>query len=125
MGNAIQVLVVDDSAFMRKVISDMLNKYPGIKVMATARNGQDALRKRKELRPDVITLDVEMPIMDGLETLKQLMDDDPCPVVMVSSTTKEGAKNTLFRQKLAIFCRCYLFLPYIKSSYPSNGLTSL
>ncbi|MFC0558585.1 protein-glutamate methylesterase/protein-glutamine glutaminase [Halalkalibacter alkalisediminis] len=94
MGNTIQVLVVDDSAFMRKVISDMLNKHPGIKVIATARNGQDALGKRKELRPDVITLDIEMPIMDGLETLKRLMDD-PCPVVMVSSTTKEGAKNTL------------------------------
>lgn len=95
MGNSIKVLVVDDSAFMRKVISDMLKRHPGINVVATARNGQDALEKRKELRPDVITLDVEMPIMNGLETLKLLMDDDPCPVVMVSSTTKEGAQNTL------------------------------
>ncbi|GAE36049.1 chemotaxis response regulator protein-glutamate methylesterase CheB [Halalkalibacter akibai JCM 9157] len=95
MGNSIRVLVVDDSAFMRKVISDMLNKYPGIQVIGTARNGQEALKKRKELRPDVMTLDVEMPVMNGLETLKQLMEEDPCPTVMVSSTTKQGAENTL------------------------------
>ncbi|NEU29353.1 chemotaxis response regulator protein-glutamate methylesterase [bacterium LRH843] len=95
MERLIQVLVVDDSAFMRKMISDMLNRNPRINVVGTARNGQDALKKRNKLRPDVITLDVEMPIMDGLETLKRLMDDDPCSVVMISSTTKEGAENTL------------------------------
>ncbi len=55
MGTAIRVLVVDDSAFMRKVISDTLNRHPGINVIATARNGEDALDKRKKLRPDVIT----------------------------------------------------------------------
>lgn len=91
----IKVLVVDDSAFMRKVISETLNQDPRIHVIATARNGADALMKRKELKPDVITLDVEMPIMDGLETLKKLMEEDPCPVVMISSTTKEGTTNTL------------------------------
>ncbi|WP_066151099.1 protein-glutamate methylesterase/protein-glutamine glutaminase [Halalkalibacter krulwichiae] len=81
---------------MRKVISDLLNKHPRIHVIATARNGEDALTKRKLNSPDVITLDVEMPIMDGLETLKILMKENPIPVVMVSSTTKEGARNTLF-----------------------------
>ncbi len=91
----IKVLVVDDSAFMRKVISDILNADPRIRVIATARNGEEALKKRRELRPDVITLDVEMPVLDGLETLKRLMEEDPCPVVMVSSTTREGARNTL------------------------------
>jgi two-component system chemotaxis response regulator CheB len=95
VGNNIRVLVVDDSAFMRKVISDMLGKHPRIQVIATARNGQDAISKRKQLRPDVITLDVEMPILNGLETLKLLMEEDPCPIVMVSSTTKKGAENTL------------------------------
>ncbi len=91
----IQVLVVDDSAFMRKVISDMLNQDPRIHVIGTARNGQDALLKQKQLSPDVITLDVEMPIMNGLDTLKQIMNEDPCPVVMISSTTKVGTENTL------------------------------
>ncbi|MET3505021.1 protein-glutamate methylesterase/protein-glutamine glutaminase [Halalkalibacter oceani] len=95
MERKIQVLVVDDSAFMRKVISDMLNQDPRVHVIGTARNGEDALRKRKELRPDVMTLDVEMPIMNGLETLKHVMNDDPCPVVMISSTTKQGAENTM------------------------------
>ncbi|KHF39759.1 protein-glutamate methylesterase/protein-glutamine glutaminase [Halalkalibacter okhensis] len=91
----IKVLVVDDSAFMRKVLSEMLNQHPRIHVVGTARNGEDALKKHITLRPDVITLDVEMPIMDGLQTLKYIMEKDPCPVVMVSSTTKVGAENTL------------------------------
>ncbi len=95
MNKKIHVLVVDDSAFMRKVISEMLNRDPRLHVIATARNGEEALKKRRELRPDVITLDVEMPVMNGLETLKKLMEEDPCPVVMVSSTTKEGTTNTL------------------------------
>lgn len=95
MVNKINVLVVDDSAFMRKIISQILNSNPRIHVIGTARNGEEALKKRKELRPDVITLDVEMPIMNGLETLKKIMEEDPCPVVMVSSTTSEGTKNTL------------------------------
>ncbi|MCL7746487.1 chemotaxis response regulator protein-glutamate methylesterase [Halalkalibacter sp. MEB205] len=80
---------------MRKVLSEMLNQHPRLQVVGTARNGEDALKKRATLCPDVITLDVEMPIMDGLETLKYIMDEDPCPVLMVSSTTKVGAENTL------------------------------
>ncbi|MDT8859006.1 chemotaxis response regulator protein-glutamate methylesterase [Alkalihalobacillus sp. MEB130] len=95
MVDTIKILIVDDSAFMRKVISEMLNQHPKMEVIGTARNGQDALTKRKTLRPDVITLDVEMPILNGLDTLKLIMDEDPCPVVMVSSTTKAGAENTL------------------------------
>ncbi|WP_088105110.1 protein-glutamate methylesterase/protein-glutamine glutaminase [Halalkalibacter urbisdiaboli] len=95
MEKNIRVLVVDDSAFMRKVIKDLLERNPQLHVVGTARNGQDALIKQKELCPDVITLDIEMPIMDGLETLKKIMDTNPCPVIMVSSTTKSGAHNTL------------------------------
>ncbi len=93
--NKIKVLVVDDSAFMRKVITDFLSENPQIEVIGTARNGKDALEKIKTLKPDVVTLDVEMPIMNGLEALKQIMEEHPLPVVMLSSTTKEGAENTI------------------------------
>ncbi|WP_226034928.1 protein-glutamate methylesterase/protein-glutamine glutaminase [Aquibacillus saliphilus] len=91
----IKVLVVDDSAFMRKMISDILNSNPGIIVVGTARNGEDALIKIMEVSPDVITLDVEMPIMDGISTLKQIMLEMPIPVVMLSSLTLEGAEKTI------------------------------
>lgn len=95
MKEKITVLVVDDSAFMRKVISDLLQQDERIEVIGTARNGQDALDKIKIIKPDVITLDVEMPILDGLGTLKKIMEESPIPVVMVSSTTIEGAQNTV------------------------------
>ncbi|MDL4840082.1 protein-glutamate methylesterase/protein-glutamine glutaminase [Aquibacillus rhizosphaerae] len=91
----IKVLVVDDSAFMRKMISDIVNSDPNITVVGTARNGSDALEKVADLQPDVITLDVEMPIMDGISTLKQLMKTNPIPVIMLSSLTKEGTDKTV------------------------------
>lgn len=93
--NKIKVLVVDDSAFMRKAIENMLTKDPGIEIVGIARNGKDALEKIKELDPDILTLDIEMPIMDGLEALKVIMKDHPRPVIMVSSLTTEGAEATL------------------------------
>ncbi|MCZ0755290.1 response regulator, partial [Anoxybacillus sp. J5B_2022] len=91
----IKVLVVDDSAFMRKVITDFLSEHPQIEVVGTARNGKDALEKISSLRPNVVTMDVEMPVMNGLEALKTIMENAPLPVVMLSSTTKEGAENTI------------------------------
>ncbi|WP_079508447.1 protein-glutamate methylesterase/protein-glutamine glutaminase [Mesobacillus jeotgali] len=91
----IRVLIVDDSAFMRKLISDFLSEHPEIEVIGTARNGEDALKKYRETHPDVITLDVEMPKLNGLEVLKIIMQERPLPVVMLSSTTKEGADTTL------------------------------
>lgn len=90
-----KVLVVDDSAFMRKVITDILSSHPNIEVVGAARNGKDALDKLMVLQPDVITLDVEMPIMDGLEALKEIMKRCPTPTVMLSSTTEKGAANTV------------------------------
>lgn len=93
--NLINVLVVDDSAFMRKMISDLLDSHPRINVVGTARNGKDALIKINELNPDVITLDVEMPVMDGIATLGKIMSEYPRPVIMLSSLTKEGAEKTL------------------------------
>nr|WP_026073873.1 chemotaxis response regulator protein-glutamate methylesterase [Acetivibrio cellulolyticus] len=91
----IKVLVVDDSAFMRKVISDILGSDEEIEVVDTAKSGIDALEKAVELRPDVITLDVKMPEMDGLECLRELNRLGKIPVIMLSSVTKDGAEATI------------------------------
>lgn len=91
----IRVLVVDDSAFMRKVISDILGSDSSIEVVATARSGADAIEKAKKIRPDVITLDVKMPGMDGLECLSELTKLGKIPVIMLSSVTEEGAEATI------------------------------
>ncbi|WP_110113026.1 chemotaxis response regulator protein-glutamate methylesterase [Bacillus sp. CGMCC 1.16541] len=91
----VKVLIVDDSAFMRKLISDFLEEDGRFQVVSTARNGEDALKKIELCNPDVITLDVEMPKMNGLDMLQQLMKQTPIPVVMISSTTYEGAQNTI------------------------------
>ena len=93
--NTYRVLVVDDSAFMRKMISDMINNSPLFEVVATARNGKDALVQVERHQPDVVTLDIEMPEMNGLEALKAIMSKSPLPVIMVSSLTKEGASETI------------------------------
>jgi two-component system chemotaxis response regulator CheB len=91
----IKVLVVDDSAFMRKAITSMLSSDPGIRVIGAARDGEEAIDLVLKLQPDVVTLDVEMPRMSGLETLKVIMERAPLPVLMLSSLTTEGAKETL------------------------------
>ncbi|KGP92876.1 chemotaxis protein CheY [Pontibacillus chungwhensis BH030062] len=93
--NTIRVLVVDDSAFMRKMIQEILEADHRITVVGTARNGEEGLKKVKELSPDIITLDVEMPKMDGLTCLKEIMRSYPLPVVMLSSMTTRGGENTL------------------------------
>lgn len=95
MNAPVRALVVDDSAFMRKILTDLLGSDPGITVIGTARNGLDALAKCRELKPDVITLDIEMPELDGLSCLERLMVEQPLPVVMVSSLTQAGADATL------------------------------
>lgn len=87
MSDALRVLVVDDSALMRQMISRFLTDA-GMEVVATARDGVDGLEKALRLKPDVITLDVQMPRMDGLSMLRRLMDEQPTPVVMVSSVTQ-------------------------------------
>jgi len=91
----IKVVVVDDSAFMRKAISTMLAKDPEIDVVATARDGVEGLELIRKHNPDVVTLDIEMPRMDGLTTLRHIMMEMPRPVLMVSSLTNEGAEATL------------------------------
>jgi len=91
----IKVLVVDDSALMRKLIPNILARDPSIEVVGTAMDGSFALKKVEELRPDVVTLDLEMPRMDGMETLRLIMRRAPMPVVLFSSHSKEGAYATL------------------------------
>jgi len=91
----IRVLVVDDSAFMRKMITDIVNSSPELEVIAKARDGRDAMNKVKELHPDVVTMDIEMPEMDGLTALQNIMREAPVPVIMLSSLTREGADQTL------------------------------
>ncbi|MCP3031214.1 chemotaxis response regulator protein-glutamate methylesterase [Halobacillus sp. A1] len=96
----IKVLVVDDSAFMRKMLSEILNADIRIEVVGTARDGSDGISKAEALKPDVMTLDIEMPKMDGLEALKILMRENPLPVVMVSSLTAKGADSTIKAMEL-------------------------
>ena len=91
----IRVLVVDDSAFTRKVVSDMLGSDPDITVVDIARDGRAAVEKARALQPDVITMDVEMPVMDGLTALRTIMSERPVPVVMLSALTQEGAAITI------------------------------
>jgi two-component system, chemotaxis family, protein-glutamate methylesterase/glutaminase len=95
MTRIINVIVVDDSAFMRKSLSMMMESDPGIKVVATARDGKEGIEKIREFRPDLVTMDIEMPGMDGLSALAIIMKEMPLPVLMVSSLTTDGAKSTL------------------------------
>lgn len=91
----IRALVVDDALLMRKVVADILDADPEIEVIDTAYNGESALKKIRLLKPDVVTLDVEMPIVDGITCLKEMMKTDPTPAVMISSVTYEGGMHTL------------------------------
>jgi len=94
MKTRVRVLVVDDSALMRKLIPMILERDPDIEVVGTAMDGAFALRKIAELQPDVVTLDLEMPRMDGIETLRMIMRGAPIPVIVVSTHSKEGAYST-------------------------------
>ncbi|WP_299197827.1 chemotaxis response regulator protein-glutamate methylesterase [uncultured Amphritea sp.] len=92
---AVRVLVVDDSVFFRNRIKQILANHPDIEVVDTAKNGKEAVAKVKLLHPDVVTMDVEMPEMDGITALKQIMAECPCQVVMLSSLTRRSAAVTL------------------------------
>src|SRR5690348_13030342 len=91
----IRVLVVDDSSFMRKALCGMLAGNSSIGEVETARNGEEALQKISSWKPDVVTLDIEMPVMNGLDALRKIMESHPLPVLMVSSLTTKGAEQTL------------------------------
>lgn len=91
----IRVLVTDDSAFMRNILGDIISSAPDIIVAGRARSGADALQKIAELKPDVVTMDVEMPEMDGLQALNRIMEENPTPVIMISSQTDRDAEITI------------------------------
>ena len=98
-----KVLVVDDSAFMRKIISDLIENDADFQVTATAANGREAIEKVNELRPDLVTMDVEMPEMNGLEALKRIMAQRPLPVIMLSGINEEGMKETILALEWGAF----------------------
>ncbi len=92
---AVKVLVVDDSGFFRRRVSEILSSDPNIQVIGTAINGREAIDQTLALKPDVITMDYEMPTMDGISAVRQIMQRCPTPVLMFSSLTHEGARVTL------------------------------
>lgn len=92
---AVKVLVVDDSGFFRRRVSEILSSDPNIQVIGTATNGREAIDQALALKPDVITMDYEMPMMDGITAVRQIMQRCPTPVLMFSSLTHEGARVTL------------------------------
>ncbi len=102
-GRMIRVLVVDDSALMRRLIPQLIESDSELHVVATAMDGAFALKKIQEYRPDVITLDLEMPRMDGIETLRQIMRVHPVPVVVVSAHTRQGAATTFKALQMGAF----------------------
>lgn len=92
---AVKVLVVDDSGFFRRRVSEILSADPNIQVIGTATNGREAIEQAQALKPDVITMDYEMPMMDGITAVRNIMQRCPTPVLMFSSLTHEGARVTL------------------------------
>ena len=92
---AVRVLVVDDSRFFRRRVTEMLESDPQIKVIDSAENGADAVSKAARLKPDVITMDVEMPVMDGITATRKIMAASPTAILMFSSLTTDGARATL------------------------------
>ncbi|WP_461610398.1 protein-glutamate methylesterase/protein-glutamine glutaminase [Cytobacillus kochii] len=99
----IKVVVIDDSAFMRKLITDFLSGDPLIEVIGVARNGEEGVREVIQKQPDVVTLDIEMPIMNGLEALQKIMANKPLPVIMLSSAAKVSTDHTILAFKYGAF----------------------
>lgn len=95
MEKKIRVLVVDDSLLMRRVISDTINNDPALEVIDKAKNGQEALEKIFNLKPDVVTLDVNLPVIDGITVLEKIMQKQPTRVIMISAYTREGTTATM------------------------------
>jgi len=92
---AIRVLVVDDSSFFRRRVSEIINSDARLEVIDIATNGREAVEKALKIKPDVITMDIEMPIMDGITAVREIMASNPIPILMFSSLTHDGAKATL------------------------------
>lgn len=95
MDKKVRVLVADDSFLMRKIISDVINADPELEVVDKAKNGKEALEKTLTLRPDVLTLDVNLPLLDGISVLEEIMRKQPTPVIMISAYTRQGTSATI------------------------------
>jgi chemotaxis response regulator CheB len=93
-GSVIRVVVADDSALMRNLIGRLLSRVPDIKVVVTARDGEDAVQKAIEWKPDVVTMDINMPRLDGISAMQMILAEKICPVIMFSSLTQQGAVET-------------------------------
>src|SRR6202166_2685355 len=91
----IRVLVADDSTFMCKVLKEIINSDPQLEVAGQARDGREAVALAESLKPDVITMDINMPHLDGLQATELIMSQSPRPIVIVSSESREGAETTL------------------------------
>ncbi len=91
----VSVLIVDDSSFFRRRLTEMIDGVPGLKVVGTASNGREGVEKAIALKPDVITMDYEMPMLDGISAVREIMAKQPTPILMFSSLTYEGARVTL------------------------------
>ncbi|WP_438314664.1 protein-glutamate methylesterase/protein-glutamine glutaminase [Candidatus Caldatribacterium sp. SIUC1] len=98
-----RVLVCDDSALMRRLLREIIESDPSFEVVDTARDGEEAVLKARQLRPDVVTMDVNMPRMDGLTALQIIVEEEICPVIMVSSLTQDGAVATFQALELGAF----------------------
>ena len=92
---AVKVLIVDDSGFFRRRLTEIISSDPLIEVVGSANNGQEAIEQARLLKPDVITMDIEMPVMDGIEATKQIMRSNPTSILMFSSLSYDGATATL------------------------------
>ncbi len=101
--NKIQVLIADDSALMRKALRRIIESEPDMEVIDTARDGEDAVSKARKLKPDVITMDINMPKMDGLTALQIIVEEEIAPVVVVSSLTQEGSVTAFEALELGAF----------------------
>jgi len=91
----LKVLVVDDSGFFRRRVGEIIEQDAGLQVIGTANNGKEAVAKVAELKPDVVTMDIEMPVMNGIDAVRRIMEVNPVPILMFSSLTHDGAKATL------------------------------
>lgn len=98
-----RVMVVDDSAFMRKIISDLIEQDEAFQVSATAKNGREAIEQIAQVQPDLVTMDVEMPEMNGLDALKVIMKEHPLPVIMLSGINEQGMRETIMALELGAF----------------------
>jgi len=103
VASPIRVLIADDSLLMREALRRVVESSPSLEVCGMARNGLEAIERVHALQPDVVTLDIEMPLLDGIEALKQIMKDSPRPVIMVSSHTHHGAELTLQALSMGAF----------------------